>query len=77
MAEITKESLRIEKLCVSFKRLLLDYPVLCRADARNAFPGYSDAELDEAVKTLVESGFIRLAQGPRGGVRYVRSLAKE
>lgn len=74
MPEITKESLRIEKLCVGFKRLLLDFPVISRADLRNSFPPYSEEELDAAVARLTESGFITVAEGPRRGVRYVRSL---
>lgn len=74
MPEITKESVRIDKLCVGFKRLLLDFPVITRADLRNSFPPYSDEEFDVAVARLVEGGFITLATGPKGGVRYVRSL---
>lgn len=71
---ITKEEVRLEKLCASFKALLLDFPVLSRADIKVSFRQYTDAELDAAVASLAANGFITLAKGPRGGERYVRSL---
>ena len=70
----TKEEIRIEKLTAMFKRRLLDFPVLSRSDVKGMFRNYSDAELDLAVEQLLREGFITLATGRLGGVRYVRCL---
>jgi hypothetical protein len=70
---VTKETLRIEKLCVAIKGIMLDFPVLSRSDLRSSFPQHTSEDYDAAIRSLVEQGFITLAKGPRGGERYVRN----
>jgi hypothetical protein len=72
-----KQQLRIDKLVATFKMVLCDFPVMSHSDARGWFPGYSDDEFKQVVERLLAEKFMTISHGKKGGVRYVRSLAKE
>jgi hypothetical protein len=69
-----ENELRLDKLANSFKRLLLQFPVLPRSDVRSQFAAYTEVELDAVAERLLSEGFITIAHGKRGGVRYVRNV---